>query len=93
MPIASPSVHCHRTVRRNHDLNASKKLVLFNHIKPMYRNGKDTPSLHADSADSRCLSLLGTRSLNVDSASTDAANTGSVGARQAPMIKAAGTLV
>lgn len=59
----------------------------------MYRNGNETPSLQADSADSKCFSLFGTRSLNVDFDSTEAANTGSVGDRQAPMMRAAGTLV
>ena len=59
----------------------------------MYRNGKLVPSLHPLSALSICLSLLGTLLEKVLSASTLAARTGSVGARQALMMRAVVKLV
>ncbi len=59
----------------------------------MYRNGKLMPSLHPLSALSICFSLLGTLLEKVLSARTLAASTGSVGARQALMMRAVVNLV
>jgi hypothetical protein len=54
-------------------------------LRPRYRNGKDTPSLTPDSAESRSRTRFGTRVLNWEFDSTEAARTGSVGVRQADM--------
>ena len=78
---------------RNHSLSARAGLSYFKAMIPKYRNGKETPSLHADSAERRCFNLFGTLSLNRDLERTLAARTGSVGDRQAPMIRAVGMLV
>lgn len=74
-------------------MNASPGEVYLRAQRPIYKNGKLTPSLHADSADSRWRRRDGTLSLNVDLARTEAARTGSVGERQAPIIIAEGRLV
>ena len=68
-------------------------VALMTGSNPAYRNGKETPSLQPDSADSMCLSLRGTLFENRDSASTLAARTGSVGARHALIISAVATVV
>lgn len=59
----------------------------------MKRNGNETPSLQALSAESKFFRRDGTLSLKRDLASTLAASTGSVGDRHAPMIRAVGMLV
>jgi len=78
---------------RNHSLNASAGLSHFNATKPIYRKGKETPSLQADSAGRRRLSRFGTRSLNRDLEKTLAASMGSVGDKHTPTIKAVGMIV
>lgn len=93
-PNSNPTVHCQSTVIKNHSLNPSPALLLcFKATIPIYRKGKETPSLQALSAERRFFNRPGTLSLNRDFASTLAASTGSVGDRQAPMIKADGMLV
>jgi len=46
-----------------HSLIASPGLEVVYITKPIYKNGNETPSLHADSAANKCRSRLGTRPL------------------------------
>ncbi len=89
-PMELPTTHCHRMVIRIHSLILSAVEEYFRAAMPMYRKGKETPSLQADSALKRSLIRFGTRSEKRDLERTLAARTGSVGERQAPIISAVG---